>query len=362
MTWWRSAVRVSYIPMPLTLPHLRSYTAHLFALALREILPQAILQGGRIDEIGFYYSFHFSKPIPKEIISMIEEKMRGWVKSPPPFRVQEMVPKNAASLFRDLGEEELAETCLESHEDLVRVVSLGDYWDLAIGEPKRADHFAFALLELNGENDVWEVFGSAFVVKDELKAFVKKYKLALKNDWQKRGVEEKYLVVAHHQPLWLPNGVQLQKKFYDLFLATLPENALEVMTPPSWHGTKEESYQLLYQACPGSSIWEWNSKGDYLTSFLLPQEEELFMKSSLQFFDKTLKILGFEAYERKKRPGPLIETCLYDSLGRSFEGPRLEISRVHLPGNPFKGRFRATRTLFPDLETIMLKWIELDTR
>lgn len=314
-----------------------AYTAHLFALAIRETFPDAVLLGGRIDEVGFFYSFSHPRPIPREMMSLIEEKMRGWIKEPPVMRLQEMVPANAALLFRDKGEEALSQLCLESNDELVKVILLGSYWDLAIDDPEPLDKFAFALIDVKEKNGVWEVFGTAFPDKAEVKALVKRVRGAEK----RIGIAEKYLVMSSKGPLWLPQGVAIRRRFYELFLESLPKGACEVMTPDG----SLESHQALYQ---GSPVWEWRAGGDCLTIKLLPEEEEPFLKSSLQFFDKTLKMLGFGAYDVESGPGPVTQIRLYDSVGRSFEGPRIE------------GKLWVRRSLFPNLEKMMLKWIELD--
>lgn len=340
---------------------LRAYSAHLLALAIRALFPQAVLMGGEVTEIGFSYRFRCPQPLTRDMLPLFEEKMRGLIKTAPPFRLQEMIPSNAAQLFHDLREYGLEEACLNLDETLVKIISLGKYWDLAIDEPKPFEKFFFSLLELSKDNEIWEIFGTSFLEKDELKSFVKKYKEAKKNDWKILGPRLKLLTLSKEVPLWLPKGVLLEKKFYDLFKETLPEGSREVRTPSTWKGTLLESHTVLFEAEPKGALWEWNEQGDHLTAFLLPSEVDDFLKSSLQFFEKTLKILGFESYHKIEAPGPCIEVRLYDILGRRFDGPRLKVDRTPLP-SPFQGRVRAVRTFFPDLQTMMLKWIEANGR
>ena len=337
---------------------LRAYTAHLLALSIRELFPQAQLLGGEVNEIGFFYRFRCPQPLSLEILPLMEEKMRGFVKAPPPMRLQEMVPSNAALLFHDLKEYLLEERCLESEEILVSVIGLGKYWDLAIDNPKPMAHFAFALLELKSDGEAWEIFGSAFPEKDEVKGFIKRYRESKKNDWRVIGPRLKWLVAIGDKPLWLTRGVLLEKKFYDLFKESLPPGSREVKTPSSSKKTFIESHTALFEAEPGGAIWEWHETGDILTHFLLKEEVDPFLKSSLQFFEKTLKMLGFESYHKLEEPGPCIEFRLYDKLGRSFKGPQLKIDRTPLPSS-LQGKVRVTRTFFPDLQTMMLKWIEV---
>jgi hypothetical protein len=326
---------------------MHAYTAHLFARALCERFPEAKRVGGQISEIGFYYSFVCPQSMSQEALVLIEEKMRGFAKAPPSFRLQEMVPKSAAALFADLEQPYLQKACLASSESLVKVVCLGEFRDLAIGEPKFSSPLYFALLDLKREGEIYTVFGTAFASKEALKAFVKKYKA--KKDWREVGSRKRFLVAAQGLPLWLPKGVELRDKFYQFFLTTVPQGAREVKTPLAWPGTIKESHTLLYQRDRVEVLWEWRENGDVVHAFIQESQVEGFLKSSLQWIDKTCRMLGFESEWHGT------QVRLYDSLGRSFEGPKLEVDKKTLGTEK---TVIVDRTLFSDLEGLMLKWIE----
>ena len=169
---------------------LRAYTAHLFAKAAKDLFPQAQLIGGEVDEIGFTYHFDIPQTISPDMLPLFEEKMRGWIKRAPDCRIQEMVPSNAASLFKDRGDVYLKERCVDWEEELVPVICLGNFYDIALSgslfdAELPYENFAFKLIRLSFEGRRASVFGTAFPGVDELKDFVRKYKDAVKRDGRK---------------------------------------------------------------------------------------------------------------------------------------------------------------------------------
>ena len=109
------------------------YAVHLLALAIDQLFPGCVRGGGEPTDSVFYYSFQHEGKIPDDFLPYIEEKMRGLLKARPPYRIQSMIPSNAADLMESEGQPLLAERCLEE-EGEVEVVRIGDLYDLGGGE------------------------------------------------------------------------------------------------------------------------------------------------------------------------------------------------------------------------------------
>lgn len=395
---------------------LRAYTAHLFAKATKDLFPQALLLGGEVDEIGFTYNFEVPQTINADMLPLFEEKMRGWVKSPPTCRVQEMVPPNAGALFKDRGEVYLKDFCNDSDEELVPVIMIDGFFDVVfsdslLDEELPFEKFAFKLIKLTVEGKKVSVFGTAFPDSSELKDFVKKYKEASKRDGIKIARTSRLMIENEEGNFFLlPKGVDLEDQFKKWFVNMLPEKVKQVRTPISWTRSLNESHTFMFEAdhaLSGNSLWEWRGDSDFLSQFALEEEADLFLKSSLQLIEKTSKMFGFEyhgtlcglsppKFENNKRLkdnwkagvarfkqlikeeglplqldesvstklGPEYQIRYYDALGRSFEGPKLSIDCVTLEAlklvdHPcFQGRILVARELFPDLTHLMLKLVE----
>lgn len=386
---------------------LRAYTAHLYAKAAKELIPGVKLVEAVVDEIGFSYICECPQLVSPEMLPLLEERMRGWVKKPPVLRLQEMVPSNAASFFRDRKEPFLQERCLETDDELVEVVCLDHFADIASGSIKTYNSFFFKLFSFEITGTLVKVTGTAFLEQDELKNFVKKYKEASRKDWKETASLSKYLVFPKTgTPLFLPKGLKARDAFFKYFLSTL-SGAQEVYTPPSFDGTVAESHALLYVSLPQSSLWE--RRDGKVWQHFFPEEGELddLLKSSLLLFEKTAKILRFETQwtlggiyppkfenrkgvkERWKRgvsrlkdvlsevgiehvlndetlssEGPFFQIRLFDTLGRSIEGPKLTLNCVALEKRGlldrpcFQGKTLIERELFPSLDSLVFKLIE----
>ena len=76
-------------------------SAHILAMAVKELFPKAKMTIGPAIEKGFYYDFYVKKPFTKEDLEKIEEKMREIIKKKIPFERKEISKKKAQELFKN---------------------------------------------------------------------------------------------------------------------------------------------------------------------------------------------------------------------------------------------------------------------
>ncbi|PIQ73943.1 MAG: threonine--tRNA ligase, partial [Candidatus Portnoybacteria bacterium CG11_big_fil_rev_8_21_14_0_20_44_10] len=79
---------------------LRHSTAHLLAVAVLRMFPEAKLGIGPAIEDGFYYDFDLPRTLIPEDLPILEDKMRAIIKENYAFEKQEIDAKKAAELFK----------------------------------------------------------------------------------------------------------------------------------------------------------------------------------------------------------------------------------------------------------------------
>ena len=101
---------------------IRHSTAHLLAMAVKELFPDAQVTIGPVIDNGFYYDFSYSRPFTPEDLEAIEKKMNELVKADIPVSRSVMPRDEAVRFFRDMNEEYKAEIIesIPANEDLSR--------------------------------------------------------------------------------------------------------------------------------------------------------------------------------------------------------------------------------------------------
>ena len=84
---------------------IRHSTAHLLAMAVKELFPSAQVTIGPVVDNGFYYDFKFDRPFTNEDLSRIEKRMEELVKQDIPVSRSVMSRDEAVRLFDEMGEE-----------------------------------------------------------------------------------------------------------------------------------------------------------------------------------------------------------------------------------------------------------------
>ncbi len=186
---------------------IRHSTAHLLAMAVKTLFPEAQVTIGPTIEDGFYYDFAYQRPFTPEDLQAIEKKMNELAKQDIPISRMVKRRDEAVRFFRDLGEEYKAEIIesIPADEDL-SLYTQGDFTDLCRGPhvPSTGKLKSFKLMKLAGaywrgdsNNEMLQrIYGTAWRNKKELKGYLHRLEEAEKRDHRRIG---KALDLFHSQ-------------------------------------------------------------------------------------------------------------------------------------------------------------------
>jgi threonyl-tRNA synthetase len=211
---------------------LRHSTAHIMALAVREIFGQdvRIAIGPAIDN-GFYYDFLRNEPFNPEDFEVIEAKMEELVRRALPFQRTEMSSSEAIKKFTADREKFKVELIKDLQTESVSLYHVGEFTDLCRGPhlPNTSFIKAFKLMRVAGAywrgdetRDVLQrIYGTAFFDKKDLKKYLNDLEEAKKRDHRKLGKElELFTIRDEIGPgliLWQPKGAQLRRLIEDFW-------------------------------------------------------------------------------------------------------------------------------------------------
>ena len=214
---------------PEALEIIRHSTSHLMAQAVKEIFPQAKVTIGPAIETGFYYDFDVEKPFTPEDLERIEAKMLLLAAADQKIERHEYSSADAITMFEAMGEPYKAELINDLGVDHVSVYSQGTFADLCRGPhlPSTAKIKAFKLLSIAGaywrgdekNRMLQRIYGTAFVDKKELEAYLHRLEEAKRRDHRKIGRELDLFSFSDEVgagfPIWHPKGAMLRTVLED---------------------------------------------------------------------------------------------------------------------------------------------------
>ncbi|MCU0766412.1 MAG: threonine--tRNA ligase [Gammaproteobacteria bacterium] len=225
---------------------IRHSTAHLMAMAVKELFPDAQVTIGPTVENGFYYDFSYQRPFTPEDLAAIEARMAELAKADHGV-TREVVPRDAAvKFFRDQGERYKAEI-IESIPagEHISLYTQGGFTDLCRGPhvPRTGKLRAFKLMKVAGaywrgdsRNEMLQrIYGTAWRNKDELAAYLHRLEEAEKRDHRKIG---KTLDLFHTQEeapgmvFWHDKGWQIYLIIQDYIRGKLRARGYEEVHTP----------------------------------------------------------------------------------------------------------------------------------
>lgn len=350
---------------------LQQLASKVLGQAILDVFPTAILADGNYSNILFHYSAILPQKINENLISLIEERMRGIIKSTPEFRRTEMMAKNAAAYFEHHQQPVLAEKAENSSEILVPIIEVGPFKDFYNPEefPEEFTPFFFEILNYDQDSTegqwIYRFTGTASIEKDAVKKFVKYFKQAKKYDHKIVGLENQLFTQLDPELwVWLPRGEQIKNALLQLNLNTLkvevpididpdalgfPHNA-PFEPVPAWHTWLYQNSNFTpsrfttiaqkLSSVPASELNGFLLNGSYtqdLTHFYCNAgdlEKELIYY--LQFVAKIIKIFGFEVQWilRTTRPNSKAKASDWDQgvkaliLAAQTLGLNVEISKA----------------------------------
>ncbi len=214
---------------PEALEIIRHSTSHLMAQAVKELFPQAKVTIGPAIETGFYYDFDVEKPFTPDDLERIEAKMLLLAAADQKIERSDYASADAISMFEAMGESYKTELINDLGVDYVSVYRQGTFADLCRGPhlPSTGRIKAFKLLSIAGaywrgsENNrmLQRIYGTAFVDKKELEAYLNRLEEAKRRDHRKIGRELDLFSFSDEVgagfPIWHPKGAMLRTVLED---------------------------------------------------------------------------------------------------------------------------------------------------
>jgi threonyl-tRNA synthetase len=203
---------------------IRHSSAHLLAMAVKELFPSAQVTIGPVIEDGFYYDFSFERAFTPEDLEAIEKRMSELAKQDFPIAREEWDRGKAVDFFKSIGEDYKAEiiASIPSGEP-IGLYRQGEFLDLCRGPhvPSTGKLAAFKLTKVAGaywrgdsNNEMLQrIYGTAWANKKDLKAYIIRLAEAEKRDHRKIG---KKLDLFHMQEE-SPGGVFWHQKGWAIY-------------------------------------------------------------------------------------------------------------------------------------------------
>lgn len=261
--------------------------AHVLAMAVKKIFPDAKLTIGPAIEDGFYYDFDVEKPFTQEDLRRIEKEMKRIVKQKIVFERIEDVDKEKAKEWQKHNPYKL-ELIDELGDQKCTFYKNDDFLDLCKGPhvPHTGKIKAFKLTKIAGaywrgdakNKQLSRIYGVAFPTKEELKDYLKLLEEAEKRDHKKLG-KELELFSFHDEgpgfPFFHPKGMDIWEELMSFWrLKHKKAGYVEVKTPimlskklwitsGHWENYKEnmylskidgEEFAIKPMNCPGGML------------------------------------------------------------------------------------------------------------
>src|SRR5690349_18611075 len=113
-----------------TLLSLRASVAEILALSVLELFPGVVLGDFHLSATQFRYLFYFNQPKHPELLPLLEEKMRGVIKSQLLIEEVEMAVASAVHYFEHLEQPLKAEEAESSENVTLPMVRVGKFYDI----------------------------------------------------------------------------------------------------------------------------------------------------------------------------------------------------------------------------------------
>ncbi len=175
---------------------IRHSTAHLLAMAVKQLFPAAQVTIGPVVQDGFYYDFAFERPFTAEDVQQIEARMGELAAADLPVTRSLLSRDEAVALFERMGERYKVAIIrdIPSNEAL-SFYSQGDFIDLCRGPhvPSTGRLKAFRLTKVAGafwrgdarNEQLQRIYGTAWANRKDLDAYLHRLEEAEKRDHRK---------------------------------------------------------------------------------------------------------------------------------------------------------------------------------
>ncbi|HEV2062038.1 MAG TPA: threonine--tRNA ligase [Solirubrobacteraceae bacterium] len=230
---------------------IRHDAAHVMATAVMELYPGVRISIGPPIEHGFYYDFEFPDgvTVSEADFERIEQRMREHIKADEPFVREDVPADEAIERFRREDQpykvELIEDIVRDQGADTVGLYTNGPFTDLCRGPhaPSTKRIKAFKLQSVAGaywrgdasRQQLTRIYGTAFLSKEDLEAFLERLEEARARDHRKLGRELGLFTFSDVSPgaaFWLPKGTEVFNRLVALSREMgAPRGYTEVKTP-----------------------------------------------------------------------------------------------------------------------------------
>ena len=278
----------------------RHSTSHILAQAVKRLYPEAKLAIGPSIEDGFYYDIDSEVTFTPEVLEKIEAEMRKICKEKLPIERFELPRAEALALMREKDEPYKVELIEDLPEDaVISFYKQGEFTDLCAGphvdSTGRIKGNAIKLMSCTGaywrgdssRKILQRIYGTCFLKKEELEAYLNRLEEAKKRDHRKLGRELGLFMLADEGPgfpFFLPNGMVLKNTLLEYWREVHKRYGyVEISTPiilnqELWHRSGHwdhykdnmyttvidgEDYAVKPMNCPGGMLVYKNEPHSY---------------------------------------------------------------------------------------------------
>ena len=209
----------------------RHTTSHILAQAVKRLFPDTKLAIGPAIDDGFYYDLDSETVFTPELLEQIEAEMRKICKEKLPIERFELPREEALALMREKNEPYKVELIEDLPEDAtISFYKQGEFTDLCAGphldSTGRVKGNAIKLMSCTGaywrgdsnRKMLQRIYGTSFLKKEELEAYLNRLEEAKKRDHRKLGRELGLFMMADEGPgfpFFLPKGLVLKNTLID---------------------------------------------------------------------------------------------------------------------------------------------------
>ena len=278
----------------------RHSTSHVLAQAVKRLYPESKLAIGPAIEDGFYYDIDSEVTFTPEVLEKLEEEMRRICKEKLPIERFELPREEAIKFMADRDEPYKVELIEDLPEgETISFYKQGEFTDLCAGphldNTGRIKGNAIKLMNCTGaywrgdssRKMLQRIYGTCFMKKEELQAYLDRLEEAKRRDHRKLGRELGLFMMNEAGPgfpFFLPNGMTLKNTLIDYWREVHKRYGyVEISTPiilnrelwersGHWDHYKanmyttvidEQDYAIKPMNCPGGMLVYENEPHSY---------------------------------------------------------------------------------------------------